>query len=60
MLAAQRLRGPLEIPTVASIPADIVDLFYRVRFGHDHLDTDDSERLESQLEKLQRALAGNR
>ena len=58
--AADDLRASAAEPSVASIPAKIVELFYRVRFGLDHLDANDSQRLESLLQQLQQGLAGER
>ena len=60
VVAANRLRGPLALPAAASIPPAVVDLFYRVRFGQGHLDTEDTQRLENLLQQLQQALAGDR
>ena len=60
VVAANQLRGPLALPAAAAIPAAVVDLFYRVRFGQGHLDTEDTQRLENLLQQLQQALAGDR
>ncbi len=43
--------------SLQEIPGNVVDLFYRVRFGGDRLDTSDMQRLESWLGKLQKNLS---
>jgi hypothetical protein len=44
---------------VAEIPKQVVDLFYRVRFGDERLDTVDLQQLENWLGKLQKSLAAH-
>jgi len=43
--------------TLAEIPRQVVDLFYRVRFGGARLDSTDLQRLENGLGSLQNSLA---
>ena len=52
----KQLRGTHD-PGLAEIPQNVVDLFYRVRFGSDRLDTQDAKRLENWLGTLQQALS---
>lgn len=42
---------------VAAIPRRRVELFYRVRFGGEALDVDETQSLERSLEDLERALS---
>ena len=55
--AQEQLANLLPDAAVAELPAKIVDMFYQVRFGAEHLDNADTERLENWLGKLQQALA---
>ncbi len=43
--------------SVAATPRDVVDAFYRVRFGNQRLDNHEVEQLERSLSELQQALA---
>lgn len=54
--ADSKLDSP-PVSEIAEVPRKVVDLFYRVRFGDDRLDTDDLQRLENWLGSLQKSLA---
>jgi hypothetical protein len=55
--AKTQLRSRIADSSIADIPAKVVQLFYRVRFGDDRLDTNDLQRLENWLGSLQKSLA---
>lgn len=58
--ASECIAGATHDPALAEIPAQVVDLFYRVRFGHHRLDNLDRERLENWLASLQESLTPKR
>ena len=57
LAAGERLRGITADSAVAAIPLNVVDCFYRVRFGNDRLDTAEVQRLETWLGLLQQSLS---
>ncbi len=59
-VAQQRLTQLSADASLREIPKNTVDLFYRVRFGSGPLDTDEAERLENSLSRLQNFLATHR
>lgn len=60
LLAGEKLNGIVNDEGVARIPTNIVNYFYRVRYGNDRLDTAEVQRLENWLDMLQTSLAGTR
>lgn len=56
-LAADQIRARVTDTAVAEIPVNVVNLFYRVRFGAGRLDNVEVQRLENWLVTLQQSLA---
>ena len=55
--AAKFLTGQgLPAQSVAEVPGEVVDAFYRVRFGHLELDSDSLEQLDARLDALQASM----
>ncbi len=55
LLAREKLTQTTGNPQVAQLPEQLVDTFYRVRFGHDSLDKFQYQAVEQALRQLERA-----
>ena len=52
-----RLAPQLSPVGLSACPLEVVDLFYRIRFGSDELDNREVENIEDQLNRLEQCLA---
>ncbi len=51
--ASQQIAGQAAIAPVAALPQELVDLYYRVRFGQHALDNQDMQQVEQSLQQLE-------